>query len=69
MHHANRIASYSLHKEREPSSALHLHFLTPYGSFLDLVPRYPSARLLAGEVPTRGFKGFWPAVAANLCFA
>jgi hypothetical protein len=65
----NAIASHSLHEKREPGSARRLHFLTRYGSFFDLVPRYPSARQSVGEVPIGGFKGFWSTIAANLCFA
>jgi hypothetical protein len=37
-----------------PNGAFHLHFLTPYGSFLNLVSHYPSARVPLVQAPAGG---------------
>jgi hypothetical protein len=42
-----------------PNGPFQLHFLTPYGSSLDLVPHYPSVSLLIREVPPGALKDFW----------
>lgn len=53
------ISGYRLRGVREACRCFHLHFLTPYGSSLDLVPYYPSALALIGEANRWLEGGFW----------